>query len=49
MLFRKGTLAHTQNAGLDADGSGTITKSEAAAKVRQTLAMGLKAPFYAKV
>lgn len=49
VLFRKGTLAYTQNAGLDSDGSGTITKYEAAAKVRETLAIGLKAPYYAKV
>ena len=49
VLFRKRTLAYTQNAGLDSDGSGTITKSEAAAKVREALAMGLRELYYAKV
>ncbi len=49
VLFRKGTLAYTQNAGLDSDKSGTITKHEAATKVRETLTAGLQPPFYAEV
>jgi len=32
-LFRKGTLAYTQNKGLDKNGDGTVTKAEAASKV----------------
>lgn len=34
-IFRKGTKAYTQNAGLDTNKDGTVTKFEAAAKVRQ--------------
>ena len=49
VLFRKGTLAYTQNAGLDANSNGLITKQEAAAKVRETLNMGQRPPFYAQV
>lgn len=33
VLFRKGTKAYTQNAGLDKSGDGTVTKAEASAKV----------------
>jgi hypothetical protein len=33
VLFRRGTTAYDQNKGLDIDGSGEITKFEAAAKV----------------
>lgn len=33
-LFQQGTTAYTQNAGLDTNGDGTITKFEAAAKVK---------------
>ena len=32
VLFKKGTKAYDQNAGLDIDGSGTVTKAEAAAR-----------------
>lgn len=49
VLFRRGTLAYTQNAGLDSNGDGVITKSEAAAKVRQTYQMGLEGAFYGEV
>ncbi|WP_217364050.1 transglycosylase SLT domain-containing protein, partial [Marinobacterium sp. xm-d-509] len=35
VLFREGTTAYQQNAGLDTNEDGTITKFEAAAKVRQ--------------
>lgn len=34
-IFHKGTIAYQQNAGLDTNGDGTVTKFEAAAKVRQ--------------
>ena len=34
-LFTRGTLAYTQNRGLDKDGNGYITKAEAASTVRQ--------------
>ncbi|MGB7569198.1 MAG: transglycosylase SLT domain-containing protein, partial [Chitinivibrionales bacterium] len=34
VLFEKGTTAYTQNAGLDSDSDGKITKSETAALVR---------------
>lgn len=33
VLFRKGTKAYSQNKGLDRNGSGTVTKAEAARKV----------------
>lgn len=49
VLFRKGTLAYTQNDGLDVNNNGLITKQEAAAKVRETLNAGLQPPFYAEV
>lgn len=49
VLFRKGTLAYTQNDGLDVNNNGQITKREAAAKVRETLSIGLQAPYYGKV
>lgn len=41
VLFRKPTLAYRQNAGLDRDGDGRITKWEAAEKVRETYRAGL--------
>ncbi len=34
VLFRSGTIAYRQNRGLDTNGDGTVTKFEAAAKVR---------------
>jgi hypothetical protein len=34
-LFRQGTIAYKQNAGLDTNKDGTVTKFEAAAKVKQ--------------
>lgn len=34
-IFRKGTIAYQQNAGLDTNGDGTVTKFEAASKVRR--------------
>jgi len=49
VLFRDGTLAYTQNDGLDVNKNGQITKQEAAAKVRETLNAGLQPPFYAEV
>lgn len=49
VLFRKGTLAYTQNNGLDVNNNGLITKQEAAAKVRETLNAGLQPPFYTQV
>jgi len=49
VLFRSGTLAYTQNKGLDVNKNGLITKQEAAAKVRETLNAGLQPPFYAEV
>ena len=39
-LFRAGTIQYTQNAGLDSNGDGIITKREAAAKVLEQLAEG---------
>jgi len=41
VLFRKGTLAYSQNRGLDTQRKGYITKGDAAAKVRQKLLKGL--------
>lgn len=35
VLFRSGTTAYEQNAGLDTNGDGTVTKFEAASKVRK--------------
>ena len=49
VLFRRGTLAYTQNVGLDSNGDGVITKAEACAKVRETYQMGLEGAFYAEV
>ena len=34
-IFRRGTIAYQQNAGLDTNGDGTVTKFEAARKVSQ--------------
>src|SRR5262249_21098955 len=42
VLFRRGTPAYSQNAGLDADRNGEITKAEAAAKVREKRDRGRK-------
>ncbi|HEY6431417.1 MAG TPA: hypothetical protein VIZ17_05500 [Acetobacteraceae bacterium] len=41
VLFRAGTIAYDQNAGLDTNGDGLITASEAAAHVRQKYNKGL--------
>ena len=49
VLFRRGSLAYKQNAGLDSNGNGEITKYEAASKVRETLKAGLKRSYYADV
>jgi hypothetical protein len=35
VIFRSGTKAYSQNAGLDTNGDGTVTKFEAASKVRK--------------
>jgi hypothetical protein len=40
VLFQGGTIAYRQNAGLDVDSSGDITKAEAASKVREKLIRG---------
>jgi len=42
VLFSTGTKAYEQNAGLDADGSGDVTKQEASAGVRSLLEKGQK-------
>lgn len=41
VLFRAGTIAYRQNAGLDTNGDGLITAAEAAAHVRQKYNKGL--------
>jgi hypothetical protein len=41
VLFTQGTVAYRQNAALDANSDGKITKAEAAARVRAKLAKGL--------
>jgi hypothetical protein len=41
VLFSKRSTAYTQNAGLDANNDGKITKEEAAARVRAKLEKGL--------
>lgn len=41
VLFTRGTVAYRQNAALDANSDGKITKAEAAARVRAMLAKGL--------
>lgn len=43
VLFRKGTVAYDQNAGLDANHDGEITKGEAAARVVAKRTKGLSA------
>ena len=40
VLFQKPSEQYERNKGLDADGDGAVTKSEAAAKVQATLAKG---------
>ena len=40
VLFRAGTKAYRQNAGLDSNGNGEITKAECAAKVQEKLERG---------
>jgi hypothetical protein len=40
ILFKKGSAAYTQNAGLDIDKDGNITKAEAAGKVREKYERG---------
>ena len=40
VLFRKGTLAYTQNRGLDTGGKGYITKFDASRKIRSILSEG---------
>jgi LysM repeat protein len=42
VLFSKPSIAYTQNAGLDANKDGKITKEEAAARVRAKLEKGLE-------
>ncbi len=42
VLFRKGSKAYKLNRGLDTNGNGYVTKTEAAAKVLALLAEGLK-------
>ena len=42
VLFRQPSTAYTQNAGLDANRDGVVTKAEAAAKVHAKLIAGLK-------
>jgi hypothetical protein len=42
VLFRKGSKAYKLNRGLDTNGNGYVTKTEAAAKVSVLLAEGLK-------
>lgn len=49
VLFRRGSLAYTQNVGLDVNGDGVITKEEASAKAREALNMGYEGAFYAEV
>lgn len=49
VLFREGTLAYTQNKGLDKNQDGVITKGEASATVRETYQMGLEGAFYGEV
>lgn len=43
VLFERGTKAYEQNAGLDKDKSGKITKAEAVGKVHDKLELGMKA------
>ena len=47
VLFAIPSVAYRQNAGLDKDGDGRVTKAEAAASVRAKLAKGLKPAFCA--
>lgn len=42
VLFKKGSKAYDQNKGLDLNNNGEITKAEAAAKVQEKLAKGMK-------
>lgn len=44
-LFTAPTISYRQNSGLDANKDGSVTKAEAAAKVRQKLEKGLTDPF----
>lgn len=44
LLFSRGGIAYRQNAGLDADRDGKITKAEASAKVAAKLNRGLHPP-----
>jgi len=46
VLFRSGTTAYTQNAGLDVDHDGVITKFEATSNVRALLIKGRSYPNY---
>jgi len=41
-LFEAGGAAYAQNAGLDADGDGAVTKAEAAARIETALTRGLR-------
>jgi len=45
VCFSSPSKAYDQNAGLDADGDGKVTKAEAAAKVKAKLAKGLQAGY----
>ncbi|MBC7282498.1 transglycosylase SLT domain-containing protein [Hoeflea sp.] len=42
VLFRKGSVAYKLNRGLDVNGDGYVTKTEAAAKVQAMLAEGMR-------
>lgn len=44
-LFSRGTVAYRQNAALDADSDGMVTKAEAAARVLAKKHKGLQAPY----
>jgi hypothetical protein len=44
ILFTRGTIAYRQNAGLDSNSDGTITKGEASRKVLEKLIKGNKPP-----
>lgn len=48
-LFNEGTTAYRQNAGLDANNDGHVTKGEASGKVNATLILGFNPGNYALV
>lgn len=49
VLFNRGTVAYRQNAALDANTDGRITKAEAAARVLAKRAKGLQSPYALEV